>query len=110
MEPTHFRDEADLHLPIDRDGLAVVGHRLGHDPNPIGSWKRGLPGPAKPAQRGTPRNRNRAQQPRESLTVTGTLPPAEGRGKRNLPGFEGGGDQARQTGPSAPAMRVPDRG
>jgi hypothetical protein len=77
--------------------------------NPIGSWKRGRPGPAKPARRGTPKNRNRAQQPRGNPTVTGTLPPAEGRVKRNLPGFEGGEDQTRQTGPSAPAIRAPDQ-
>jgi hypothetical protein len=78
--------------------------------DPIGSWKRARPGATRPAQRGTPKNRNRAQQPRGNPTVTGTLLPAEGRGKRNFPGFEGGEDQTRQTGPSAPAMRAPDRG
>ena len=39
--------------------------------------------------------------------MTGTLPPAEGRVKRNLPGFEGGEDQTGQTGASAPAIRAP---
>jgi len=78
--------------------------------DPIGSWKRARPGGTRPARRGTLKNRNRAQQPRGNPTVSGTLLPAEGRGKRNFPGFEGGEDQTRQTGLSAPTMRAPDRG
>ena len=46
-------------------------------------------------------------RPSRNPRLTGTLPLAEGRVKRNLPGFEAGEDQTGQTGPSAPAMRAP---